>query len=429
MSQMSIHEVVELIQNEVIPAEGCTEPIALAYAAAKTVELLGQVPEKMDVYASGNIIKNVKSVIVPNSGGMVGIEASVAMGAIAGDPIKDLMCISNVSVEDLKKVKDFLYKQTIRVFNANKQIALYIRIDAFIGDQSAVVEFKHTHTNITLIEKNSKVIKKETAEQTKNLIDNQVQTLSIAKIYEMAKNLDVSLVKDLFDKVITRNTNIAEKGLKDNYGACVGKSIKNSVKSGFYSDDIRNKSAYMAAAGSDARMGGCALPVMTVAGSGNNGITIALPISQYCKKVGASYETLYRALFFAILTTVYVKSNIGRLSAFCGPAATSGGIAGAIAMINGGSLEVVSDAMTNSLAGISGIFCDGANSSCPLKIANSIYAAYDGAAIALQKNHVILDDGLTGMDIEETITNIGELTHKGMKKTDDCILDIMTRQR
>lgn len=421
-----VKKVVELLNNEVIPAEGCTEPIAIAYAAAKATEVLGKKPEKMNVSISGNIIKNVKSVVVPNSGGMVGIAVSAAMGAFAGDPSKELMVISDVKPEQLAEVKAFLDKHVVHIQNSKNNMKLYIKVKVFAGEESASVEMKHSHTNITEIIKNSQVIKK-IEDQNSGNPEDAAAILSIRLIYDLARTIDISLVKGLFDKVIACNSAIAQEGLTNNYGVNIGRNIKQSIDSGFYGNDIRNHAASLAAAGSDARMGGSAMPVMTTAGSGNVGLTASLPVVTYARERNKTEEELYRALFFSHLATVHIKSRIGRLSAYCGPMCASGGVAGAIGLLNNFDYDTIAKAIINTLAGVSGVLCDGANSSCAVKIANGTYAAYDGIAMAANGNVVADGDGIVASDVEETIKNIGELAQRGMQETDEVILDIMTR--
>lgn len=426
VNDVTIKKIIDLLNNEIIPAEGCTEPIAIAYAAAKATEVLGKKPDKMNISISGNIIKNVKSVVVPNSGGMVGIAVSAAMGAFAGDPNKELMVISDVSPEKLADVKAFLDKQVVHIQNSKNNLKLYIKVKVFAGAEFASVEMKHSHTNITEIVKNGEILHKSTEDSSGNPEDAAAM-LSIKLIYDMAKTIDVNLVKDIFDRVIECNLAIANEGLTNDYGVNIGRNIKKSIDNGFYGNDIRNKAASLAAAGSDARMGGSAMPVMTTAGSGNVGLTASLPVVTYARERNKTDEELYRALFFSHLATVHIKSRIGRLSAYCGPMCAAGGVAGAIGLLNDFDYETVAKAIINTLAGVSGVLCDGANSSCAVKIANGTYAAYDGIAMAANGNVVADGDGIVAANVEETIKNIGELAQKGMQETDEVILDIMTR--
>ncbi len=426
INQELISKVLELLNTEIIPAEGCTEPIAIAYAAAKATAILGKKPEKIHVSISGNIIKNVKSVVVPNSGGLVGIGVSAAMGAFAGNPDRELMVISDVTSSQLEEVKEFLNKHAIHIQNSKSNLKLYIKIKVFAGEESASVEMKHSHTNITEIVKNGVVLHK-VEEDNSGKPEDLAAILSVQLIYDLAKVIDVNKIKPLFDKVISCNMAIANEGLTHDYGVNIGRNIQQSIESGFYGNDIRNNSASLAAAGSDARMGGSAMPVMTTAGSGNVGLSASLPVITYARERNKTEEQLYRALFFSHLTTVHIKSRIGRLSAYCGPMCAAAGVAGAVGLLNDFSYEIISNAIINTLAGVSGILCDGANSSCAVKIANGTYAAYDGIAMAANGNVVANGDGIVAGDVEQTIKNIGELAQKGMQETDEVILDIMTR--
>ncbi|MDD3265939.1 MAG: L-serine ammonia-lyase, iron-sulfur-dependent, subunit alpha [Burkholderiales bacterium] len=395
-----IKQVIQLLNDEIIPAEGCTEPIAIAYAAAKATEVLGKKPEKMNIYISGNIIKNVKSVVVPNSGGMVGIAVSAAMGAFAGDASKELMVISAVKPEQLSEVKAFLDKQVIHIQNSKNNMKLYIKVKVFAGSESASVEMKHSHTNITEIVKNDEVIHK--LDDSNHVSpEDAAAILSIKLIYDLAKTIDTSLIKDIFDKVIDCNLAIANEGLNNDYGVNIGRNIKKSMDSGFYGSDVRNKAASLAAAGSDARMGGSAMPVMTTAGSGNVGLTASLPVVTYARERGKTQEELYRALFFSHLATVHIKASIGRLSAYCGPMCAAGGVAGAIGLLNEFDYDTVAKSIINTLAGVSGVLCDGANSSCAVKIANGTYAAYDGIAMAANGKVVANGEGIVAGDVEQ----------------------------
>jgi L-cysteine desulfidase len=419
--------VIKLLHNEIIPAEGCTEPIAIAYATAKAVEILGKEPEKISLSISGNIIKNVKSVVVPNSGGMVGIAVSAAMGAFAGDASRELMVISKVTEDKLLKVKKFLEKNAVHIQNSKNNMKLYIKVKVMNGNEYASVEMKHSHTNLTEIIKNDEVIHK--VADDKAMPEDAAKMLSIKLIYDLAQQVDVSKVKELFDAVIMCNSAIANDGLTHKYGVNVGRNIKQSMENGFYGSDVRNKSASFAAAASDARMGGSSMPVMTTAGSGNVGLTASLPVITFARERNKTDEELYRGLFFSHLSSVHIKASIGRLSAYCGPMCAAGAVAGAISVMSGFDYDTTAKAIINTLAGVSGVLCDGANSSCAVKIANGTYAAYDGIAMAANGNVVTDGDGIVAADVEQTIRNIGELAQKGMNQTDEVILDIMTRDR
>ncbi len=428
ISSELVNSVINLFYEETPPAEGCTEPIAVALAAAKVTEVLGKLPEGMNITVSGNIIKNVKSVIVPNSGGMVGIGVAAAMGAFAGEARLELMVISNVTPKQMEIVRDFLAKNTITVNRADNSLKLYIKIEATAGDDTASVELMHTHTNFTEIVKNGKVLHKNDEEHDTDVASEAAESLTISLIYEVAKIVDTALLKQQMEKIVACNTAIAEEGLKGKYGVNMGRNIQQSIDRGFYGRDTRNHSASVAAAASDARMGGSSMPVMTTSGSGNVGIMASLPIITYCRDNNISDDLMYRGLLFSILASAHIKLSTGRLSAHCGPSVSAGAVAGALAFINGAGYTTICNAITNTLAGIAGAVCDGANSSCAVKIANATYAAFDGAAMAMNNSTVTAGDGLIANDVETTIKNIGELATQGMQETDEVVLKIMTRK-
>ena len=425
--ETKIEKVLKILEEEIVAAEGCTEPIALSYAAAKAKRILGTIPNKVDVFLSGNIIKNVKSVTIPNSDGMVGIEAAIAMGLIAGDDRKELMVISDVASEQLTEVKEFLAKDIIKTHVHPGDIKLYIRLEISNDEDNVVLEIKHTHTNVTQILKNGKILLSQVCNDgdfNSSLTDRKVLTVKF--IYDLAKTIDIDLIKPIFQKVVNYNSAIAEEGLKGKYGVNIGKMILENIEKGIYGNDVRNKAASYASAGSDARMSGCALPVMTTSGSGNQGMTASLPIIKFAAEKNLSEEELIRGLFVSHLITIHVKTNVGRLSAYCGAICAAAGVAASLTYLHGGSYEMVCAAITNILGNLSGVICDGAKASCAMKISSGIYSAFDATMLALNKNVLKSGDGIVGVDIEETIRNVGELAQSGMKGTDETILDIMT---
>ncbi len=420
-------EILGILFEEVVPAEGCTEPIALAYAGAKVREVLQQIPDKVDIYVSGNIIKNVKSVVIPNSGGMVGIESSVAMGIVSGDSSKELMVISHVGDEELKTIKDFMRITPLNVIKEPTDVKLYMRIEAFKGEESASVEIKHLHTNITEIRKNDEVLLQRPCNDADfNSALKDRDKLSVRDIYEIAKTIDLNKIQPLLEEVIKLNSTIANEGLKGRYGVNIGQVIRQNIKDGFYGNDVRNNAVSFAAAGSDARMSGCPLPVMTTSGSGNQGMTASLPLIEYSRINNIPHEKLIRALFFSHLTTVHVKTNVGRLSAYCGVICAASAVAGALCFLNDKPFDVISHAISNTLGDISGIICDGAKASCAMKISTVIYTAFDSAMLAMAGRNLCGGDGIVAVDIEETLLNVRELSQKGMIVTDEVIIDIMS---
>lgn len=426
MNAQDTQIILNILEEEVVPAEGCTEPIALAYVAAKAKEILDDEIKKVIIKVSGNIIKNVKSVVVPNSGGMVGIEVSVIMGIIAGDSTKDLMVISDITPKQMEEVKEFLKTKEVLVIHEDTDIKLYAKIILESQNQSASVEIKHMHTNITYIEKNNQVI----LDRPCNDIDfnspaKDREILNIQTIYDLAKSIDISKIEKLFLKVIKLNSKIAKEGLLGNYGVNIGKIIADNIDNGFYGDDARNRAASVASAGSDARMSGCALPVMTTSGSGNQGMTSSLALIEYARILKVEQEKLIRALFFSHLATIHIKTNVGRLSAYCGVICSSAAVAGALAFLNEKSYEVVAHSIINTLGDVSGIICDGAKSSCAMKVSTTIYAAFDSYLLASAGKYLHGGDGIIAHDIEETLKNIGKLSQEGMDVTDKVIIGIM----
>ena len=425
-----IDKILSILNEEIIPAEGCTEPIAIAYAASKLTSILGNVPEKIDIYLSGNMIKNVKSVKIPNSEGMVGIEASVAMGAILGNCERELMVISHVDTNRLSEVRDYVNSGKINVFLNKGDVKLYIRVEGTCGNDTAMVEIQNYHTNITKIMKNGEEIKGCSCDDK---CGGDVMTdrsfLSVKLIYELAKTIDFSLIEPIFQKVIDYNTAIAKEGLTNDWGIAIGKTIKEGIEEGVYGNDIRNNMASFASAGSDARMNGCSMPVMTTSGSGNQGMTASLGVIKFCEMKGISHEELIRGLFFSHMTTIHIKSNIGRLSAYCGAICASAGAAGAISFLDGLSLEQITWAIETTLGTLSGVICDGAKSSCATKIASGITCAFDSYYAAKKNRKFLFGEGIVGRDVEATIKNAGILGQDGMKVTDEVILDIMINNK
>ncbi len=420
------NKLIEILNEELVVAEGCTEPIAIAYTAAKATDILGTTPERLDVYVSGNIIKNVKSVVIPNSGGEVGIEASAALGAIGGDCCKELLVISDLCDKHKKEAKAFVEAGKVNVIHEDTDIKLYVKIVAFSGGDCAVVEIKHIHTNITKIIKNDALLLNQIcndADFNSSLSDRSI--LTVEKIYNAAKSIDIAKIKPLFNRLIELNSNIANVGLTENYGVNIGKYIRDNIKTGFYGDDIRNNAASFAAAGSDARMSGCPLPVMTTSGSGNQGMTASLAIIETARILKKFPEDLIRALFLSHLVTIHIKTNVGRLSAYCGVVCAGAAVSGALAFLYGENYEIVAHSIINTIGNISGIICDGAKASCALKIASSIYAGFDGYVLAKNGKYLCGGDGIVSDCVEKTLKNIAKLSQEGMNETDKVIIDIM----
>jgi UPF0597 protein CLOHYLEM_07041 len=409
---------VRILKDELVPAMGCTEPIALAYAAAKAREVLGKLPKKVIVEASGSIIKNVKSVIVPNTGHLKGIHAAVAAGIVAGDANRKLEVISDV--DDLKKceIADFMNNIKIDVIPLDIGYVFDLIITLFSDDEYVKIRITNQHTNIVLIEKNNDIIFKAEIENNATSTSADKDLLTMDGIWDFINSLDVSDVKDTLDRQIYYNTSISEEGLLGNYGANIG-----SVLLDTYGNDIKVRAKAKAAAGSDARMNGCELPVVINSGSGNQGITCSIPVIEYAKELKASKEKLYRALALSNLTSIHQKHGIGTLSAYCG--AVSAGAGAGIAYLTEGSLEAVEHTVVNTLAIVSGIMCDGAKASCAAKIASSVDAAIMGLSMYKDGQAFHGGDGIVMNNIEETIKGISKIGKDGMRETNNEIIKLM----
>ena len=410
---------LQILKEELIPAMGCTEPIAMAYAAAKARAVLGQLPEKVDIVISGNIIKNVKSVVVPNTGGLKGIAAAVAVGIAVGNADKQLEVVADVKEEDVHLVSEFMESCEMTVQKSLSPKLLDIDLTLYKGSDYVRLRITDFHTNIMYIEKNGEVLlDKGTGEDASCETDRSV--LNVKEIVEFAECVKLDDVSELLEKQIEYNYAISQEGLRGDYGAAIGKTLLATR-----GDDIRNKARAQAAAGSDARMSGCELPVVIVSGSGNQGMTTSLPVIVYAKEMGASHEKLLRALVVANLITIHQKTPIGRLSAFCGAVSAGCGAAAGVAWLVDGSVEAVSATIVNALGMISGTVCDGAKPSCATKIASAVEAGLLGFDLYLSGHGLKGGDGIIKADVEKTIQSVGQLAREGMRQTDSEILDIM----
>ena len=427
MDAVSYQDYVNILKEELVPAMGCTEPIAIAYAAAVLRETLGRPAERMEVEASGNIIKNVKSVFVPGTGGLRGIPAAAAAGMAAGDPSLDLEVLSQIGEAEQARIREYLACTPITVKLADSPLIFDILVRAWAGEDSALVRIANYHTHIVRIEKNGAVLKDlpVQAAAEEGLTDKSV--LSVRGILEFAREADLSDVEETLSRQIRFNTAIAQEGLRGDYGANIGQVLLSA-----YGDDVKIRAKAMAAAGSDARMNGCGLPVVIVSGSGNQGLTASLPVIEYAKELGADQDTLYRALLVSDLITIHLKAEIGRLSAYCGAVSAGCGSGAGIAYLYGKDkpeealLKDVSHTIVNSLAVVSGMVCDGAKASCAAKIASAVDAGILGFTMYQQGQQFRGGDGIISKGVEETIHNIGLLATQGMRETDREILDIMT---
>ncbi|WP_309245236.1 L-cysteine desulfidase family protein [Clostridium estertheticum] len=411
---------LQILKEELVPAMGCTEPISIAYASAKAKEVLGHTPDRTIVEVSGNIIKNVKSVIVPNTGHLKGIAAATAAGIIAGNPEKKLEVISDVSNEDKERIKEYLSTFPIEVKLIDTPFIFDIQITVFYKETYVKVRIVNYHTNIILIEKNGEIFYHKEAISSKEEGLSGKELLNVKDIVDFADSVDIKDIEDVIGRQIEYNSKIAEEGLKNSYGANIG-----SVLISTYGSDVKVRAKAKAAAGSDARMNGCELPVIIVSGSGNQGMTASLPVIEYGNELNVSKEKLYRALVISNLVTIHQKTGIGRLSAYCGAVCAGAGSGAGITYLYGGGYRDISHTIVNALSIVSGIICDGAKASCAAKIATSVDAGILGYHMFKEGQQFKGGDGIVRKGIEATISNVGKLAKDGMKETDKEIIKIM----
>lgn len=413
---------IEILKSELVPALGCTEPGAIAYAAAKAAATLEDFPEHMCIKCSGNIIKNVKGVVVPNSGGLRGIEAAAVLGAIAGECTTDhkLEVLNHVTKSDLERTKKLLQENFCKCMLQDGESNLYIDIVVTSREHSAQVIVKDSHTNIVLIKKDADILFEKNSAEISTELEEKKKLLNVRNIIDFADIVKIDDVRDMLDYQICVNTAIAEEGLANEYGAAVGKTLLES-----YGNDIKNRAKAKAAAGSDARMAGSSMPVVINSGSGNQGITVTVPVVEYAKELGVSEERLYRALIISNLISIHIKKYIGKLSAFCGAVSAACGSGAGITYLHGGSFEDISSTIINTVGNVGGILCDGAKASCAAKIASALDAAIMAHSMTTQKRKFQSGEGIVTDDIEKTIENIGCIGRDGMRDTDTEILHLM----
>lgn len=417
------HAYFSILKEELIPATGCTEPIALAYCAARLREVLGAVPERIEAEVSGNIVKNVKSVVVPNTGGLKGIRTAIAAGVVAGDPGRVLQVICDVPEEKHGEIAAYCANTPIEVFCAETPRMLDIRLTGCTAAHRAVVHIANSHSNIVREELDGRVLfEKPLSDSPEDSLTDK-SSLNVADILEFANTSDLREVRELLEQQVNCNTAIAQEGLRGNWGANIG-----SVLLSGYPADIKTEAKAWAAAGSDARMSGCEMPVVILSGSGNQGITASVPLARYAAHCGFSREKLYRALLVSDLVTIEQKSGIGRLSAYCGAVSAGVGAGAGIAYLLDGSFEAVAHTIVNAVAIISGTICDGAKPSCAAKIAASVDAGILGYHMYLASQEFKSGDGIVTRNVDDTIANIGVLAKEGMRETDRTILEIMTER-
>lgn len=424
-SDLRYGNYLKILQEELVPATGCTEPIAIAYGAAKARELLGVLPESVLVEASGNIIKNVKSVVVPNTNSLKGIEAAAAAGIVAGQSDKILEVISEVTPAQRAEIRAYLADHPIVVKPAEGDKVFDILITLRAGNNHVKLRISDYHTHIVYIEKNGEVLFQSgevLSDSARDMLTDR-SCLSVEGVLDFASTCNLEDVRALIERQIDYNYAIAEEGMRHSWGANIGSVLKEHYGVGIYS-----RARYMAAAGSDARMSGCEMPVIIVSGSGNQGITASVPVVEYAKELNVSRDQMVRAVLLSDLLTIHLKTGIGRLSAYCGAVSAGCSAGAAIAYLHGGGFREIAHTLVNSLAIVSGMICDGAKASCAAKISAAVDAGLVGYSMFRSGQQFRGGDGIVTKGVEETIRNIGRLGRLGMRETDREIIRIMTNQ-
>lgn len=411
---------LSILHEELVPAMGCTEPIAIAYAAAKARAVLGVRPQRVKIEVSGNIIKNVKSVVVPHTGSMHGIAAAAAAGVIAGREDKELEVLSEVTDEQIAQLRAYLREASFDIRQIDSPFIFDIRITVYTDTDQASARIVGSHTNLVQLLHGTERLLDRPCSETVSEHRTDRSILSIERIVDFAQTLCPEDVAQLFERQIQYNMAIAEAGLSGNYGANIGKTLREA-----YGESVQNRARYLAAAASDARMSGCELPVIINSGSGNQGITASVPVIVYAQALGASRETLYRALAVSNLSTIHLKAHIGTLSAYCGAVSAGCGAGAGITYLHGGSYEQIKHTLVNAMAITSGLICDGAKPSCAAKIATSVDAGLLGFHMYRCGNQFYAGDGIVKSGIEHTIETVGALAHTGMADTDRQIIRLM----
>ncbi len=417
-----IQNYTTILKEELVAAMGCTEPIAIAYAAAKAYQELGEMPDHIRVTCSGNIIKNVKGVTVPNSGGQKGIETAAVLGVVGGVADKMLEVLESVDDEARSKTKELVAAGICDVSLAENVPNLYIKTEMWTKDHKASVTIEEHHTDITEIEKDGRTIfiAVKSGENKEDSQKGDRTKMTLQGIIDYANTVDLADVEETLERQVRCNTAISQEGLDNPWGARVGKTLLEN-----WSDDVKCCACARAAAGSDARMSGCPMPVIINSGSGNQGITVTLPIVTYAERWHLSKEKMYRCLLVSNLVSIYIKHYIGSLSAFCGAVSAACGAGAGITYMSGGSYEQIGGTITNTLGNVGGIVCDGAKPSCAAKIASSVHAALLAHYMSTSQKEFRGGEGFIESDVEETIKNMGYIGKVGMKETDKEILNVM----
>lgn len=411
---------LNILKHELVPALGCTEPIAIAFAAAKARQVLGCMPDSIEMHCSGNIIKNVKGVTVPNSGGLKGIDVAAILGAVGGDAEKDLEVLEYVTDEHIEITKDLVEKKICSCYLIDGVPNLYIRATVRKEDHFAEVTVVSQHTNVTKIVKDGEVLLDQPIEADEEDAGVDKSTLTVKDILDFADVVKFEDIEEVIGRQVKLNTAIAQEGLDNNYGAQIGKTLMH-----IWGKSVTTRACARAAAGSDARMGGCSMPVVINSGSGNQGLTVSLPVIVYAEEWEVSKDKLYRSLVVSNLVSIHQKHYIGSLSAYCGAVSAACGAGAGITYMYGGNYQQVAMTIINTLGNVGGIVCDGAKSSCAAKIASSVDAALMAFQLSIQNKSFLPGEGIIKGDVEETIKSMGYIGRVGMRSTDTEILNIM----
>ena len=411
-------EYTKILEEELLPALGCTEPIAVAYAAALARRVLGKMPDRVEIFVSGNILKNVKSVIVPNTGGLKGVAAAAMAGAVAGDPCRKLEVLSSLTEEDRAHIAQCMKQVPVSVKKAPSRCVFDIGVKLFAVEDEAFVRIEGRHTNVVEVEKNG-----ECAFSCAEIEEGgEGHELSVAQIAEYASTVPLEEIETVISRQIAYNSAICAEGMRGDYGARVGKILMDA-----YGNCVHNRAKATAAAGSDARMNGCCLPVVIVSGSGNQGITACMPVCVYAEQLKVPRDKLLRAVALADLITLHLKSGIGRLSAYCGAVSAGVGAGAGVCYLHGGDYEEIAHTVANALAIASGILCDGAKSSCAAKIASALDAVLLGFEMTRRGSVFSGGDGILEQNVEGTIGNVSDVAREGMRSTDEEIIRLMIK--
>ena len=411
---------LDVLKQELVPATGCTEPIAIAYAGAIARKALGQVPEQVELIVSGNIIKNVKSVVIPHSNGRKGLEAAVAAGIICGRPELELDVLSQTSPEDLQQLDAFLVGNRVQVRPSQAECPFDIQVKLTAGQDNAYVRIIGSHSNVVQVQKNGQPLVDHPFSTQGVSADENHRLLNVKDIVTFADTVDLDEVRPILQRQIDDNMAIAQAGLTQNYGANIGKILLRS-----YGNSVHNRAKAWAAAGSDARMNGCEMPVIINSGSGNQGITASVPVIVYAKECDVSQEQLYRALVVSNLTAIHLKTGIGSLSAYCGATSAGCGAGAGVCYLYGGKYKEISHTIVNALAINSGMLCDGAKASCAAKIASAVEAGLLGMQMYLHNSQFYGGDGIVAKGVENTIRTVSTIAREGMRSTDAEIIQFM----